>query len=220
MARPLETRLRLIETALDLMWREGYSTTSVDDICAACEVGKGSFYHHFDSKLGLTIAALDHQWERMRPQLDACFSPVVPPLERIARLLAGDLAEQEELLARNGFVCGCPLLTLGVEFGGREPRLKAKTAEIIGRFTTYLASALREAIALSLLHADDPEALAWQVVALREGAVTLARMHNDLRFVQGHRASMERLLGVRLPDISAPPPLCFLSVGSSTDRSV
>lgn len=219
MARSLDTRQRLIETAIDLMWREGYSTTSVDDICAACEIGKGSFYHHFDSKLSLTIAALDHQWACMRPQFDAFFSPVIPPLERIARAYASDLAMQVELHAKTGFVCGCPLLTLGVEFGGREPLLKAKVVEVIGHFATYIASALRDAAALGLIPDGDMDALAWQAVSLREGAVTLARMHNDLRFVRAHQQGIERLLGVRLPTITNVPALCFISSSAEpTDR--
>jgi TetR/AcrR family transcriptional regulator, transcriptional repressor for nem operon len=53
------TRDKLLTAARDVIRAKGYSATSVDDICAAAGLTKGSFFHHFDSKEALGIAAVE-----------------------------------------------------------------------------------------------------------------------------------------------------------------
>lgn len=45
-----ETKQKLLKTSLDLVNKYGYDNVTVDDICSACDVSKGTFYHHFKSK--------------------------------------------------------------------------------------------------------------------------------------------------------------------------
>jgi TetR/AcrR family transcriptional repressor of nem operon len=51
------TRDKLIDAARDVIRTKGYTATTVDDICAAAGVTKGSFFHYFHSKEALGIAA-------------------------------------------------------------------------------------------------------------------------------------------------------------------
>ena len=44
------TKAGIAEKAVELFRSEGYEKVSVDMICKACNVTKGSFYHHFKSK--------------------------------------------------------------------------------------------------------------------------------------------------------------------------
>lgn len=53
-------RTKLLDAALDVIRSKGYSGTSIDDLCAAAGVTKGAFFHHFDSKEALGVAAADH----------------------------------------------------------------------------------------------------------------------------------------------------------------
>lgn len=45
-----ETKQKLLRTSLDLVNKYGYDNVTVDDICNASGVSKGTFYHHFKSK--------------------------------------------------------------------------------------------------------------------------------------------------------------------------
>ena len=56
----LETKSKLIDAARDLIRAKGYSATTVDDICHAAGVTKGGFFHHFESKDQLGVAAAEH----------------------------------------------------------------------------------------------------------------------------------------------------------------
>jgi TetR/AcrR family transcriptional regulator, transcriptional repressor for nem operon len=53
------TRVKLLDAARDVIRAKGYNATTVDDICAAAGVTKGSFFHHFQSKEQLGIAAAE-----------------------------------------------------------------------------------------------------------------------------------------------------------------
>ena len=44
------TKEEMIKRAVSLFYAHGFERTTIEDICSACGVTKGSFYHHFDSK--------------------------------------------------------------------------------------------------------------------------------------------------------------------------
>jgi len=52
-------RTKLLDAARDVIRAKGYSATTVDDICAAAGVTKGSFFYHFATKEQLGIAAIE-----------------------------------------------------------------------------------------------------------------------------------------------------------------
>src|SRR3954451_17494293 len=99
MPRVSDMKERLIEAAMDLMWRNSYGTTSVDAICDRAGAKKGSFYHFFKSKSELAAAALEADWSKRKKDMDAVFSPTIPPLERLERyfeFLYERLAERQK----------------------------------------------------------------------------------------------------------------------------
>lgn len=53
-------RARLLDAAVGVIRGKGYNATTVDDLCQAAGVTKGAFFHHFDSKEALAVAAADH----------------------------------------------------------------------------------------------------------------------------------------------------------------
>lgn len=55
-----EARQRILDAALDVIRQQGFAATSVDDLCRAAGVTKGAFFHHFESKEALGVAAAEH----------------------------------------------------------------------------------------------------------------------------------------------------------------
>ena len=180
MGRVSNAREHLIESVLELIWTGSYGSTSVDHICERAAVKKGSFYHFFESKTALAVAAIDHSWSEYRKKLDDVFSPSVPPLERILNCFRHSRLEQEELLKRHGRVLGCPVHSLGAEISTVDLKLRDRLQEVLSDFICYFEGAIRDGQAEDSIVAGDPALLARIVFAFSEGQLLHARMQNDL----------------------------------------
>jgi len=191
-----DTRHRLLEAATSLIWDSSYGAASVEAICQRAGVHKGSFYHFFPSKSELAVAALDAEWQARRPHWDECFSPLVPPLERLARLQTACIEEQARLAGAKGFVVGCPLFSLGSEVGTQNEPIRRKVDEILGLHLRYLESAIAEAHARQHIHAPNPASKAQIVLSYVEGQMTRARIQNDLAPIREIGTGMLDILGV------------------------
>lgn len=190
-----DTRQKLIDTAIDLIWQSSYGAVSVDDICRAADVKKGSFYHYFPSKSALAVALLDFMFEEGRAEMDACFSPDVPPLERFTRLTDMWLAEQRDALAQYGRVCGCPFTSIGSEMAVQDDIICAKVQEMITRIERYFESALRDAVAEGLLPEGlDIKAKASEIYSYGIGAETMARIQNSLAPLEDIKRGIDNIL--------------------------
>ncbi|MCW0198090.1 TetR/AcrR family transcriptional regulator [Sphingopyxis sp.] len=77
-------RARLIAAAHQEVRRQGYAATTVDQICTAAGVTKGAFFHHFESKEALAVAAAEAWTERARPMFDMLpHTRLEDPLDRL-----------------------------------------------------------------------------------------------------------------------------------------
>jgi len=197
MGRVSDAKERLMEAVAELIWTGSYDGTTIDQICAKAGVKKGSFYYFFDDKATLAEAALELEWQRYRPELDAIYSASVPPLERIRRHCELTLQEQRELKAEHGSVLGCPLCTLGTEISTQERGLQRKVQEIMAYSLKYLETAIRDAHAEGLIDAPDAKAKANLLHAYHLGVLTQARIQNDLRLLEDLTQASLQLLGVK-----------------------
>lgn len=195
MGRTSDAKDRLMAAVRELIWTGSYGSTTIDQICQKASVKKGSFYHFFDSKSDLAVAAIDAEWQSKKSELDAIFSPVVAPLDRIRNYCEFGYKMQAELKARFGYVLGCPLFTLGAEVSTQEDRLCRKIQEILDYKQRYLESTIRDAHAAGLIVAPDAAAKARMVFAYYEGMLTQARIHNDVEILREAVYGLMDLLG-------------------------
>jgi TetR/AcrR family transcriptional repressor of nem operon len=180
MIRPNDTKQRLMDAATSLMWESGYASTSVDAICERAGVKKGSFYHFFESKSHLSVAALEADWQVTKLELDAIFSPTVPPLERFERYFKRALDRQTALKEKTGSVLGCPRFTLGAEISTLEQAIRTKVEQILGEHVKYLTSAVRDAQDENLVRPGDAGERAQTIFNCYQGTMMLARIQNEL----------------------------------------
>jgi len=99
------TRLTILQKAFELIYVNGYQTTSVDEIIATTQVTKGAFYYHFKTKDEMGLAIIN---ELMIPSFKNTFidpfQSVVNPLDAIYNLMYNLLIENESLKVEYG----CP----------------------------------------------------------------------------------------------------------------
>ncbi len=103
---PISKRLKLLQAALAIFRQCGYAETTVDELCQAAGVSKGSFFHYFESKEALALAAIEH-WNEWTGGLfaSAPYQTIVDPRERLlayldfrAQLVRGEIPEWTCLL--------------------------------------------------------------------------------------------------------------------------
>lgn len=99
------TRQNILQKAFEIIYVNGYQTTSVDDIIATTQVTKGAFYYHFKTKDEMGLAIIN---ELMIPNFKNTFiepfQNIVNPLDAIYNLMYNLLMENDMLKVEYG----CP----------------------------------------------------------------------------------------------------------------
>jgi TetR/AcrR family transcriptional repressor of nem operon len=77
-------REKLLTAAIELIRRNGYVATTVDEICTEAGVTKGAFFHHFESKEALAHTCLQ-QWRQQFTAMvqSAPFHAVADPVDKL-----------------------------------------------------------------------------------------------------------------------------------------
>jgi TetR/AcrR family transcriptional regulator, transcriptional repressor for nem operon len=200
MGRVSDAKERLMAAVQELIWAGSYGSTTIDHICDKANVKKGSFYYFFESKADLAAVAVEREWEKHRAELDAIFSPTVPPLTRLVNYCKYGYRIQSEIKAKCGCVLGCPLFSLGSEVSTQDDKLRKKVQEILAYKQKYLESAIRDAQAEGLVPQYDAAAKARMLFAYYQGLQTQARIQNDLDVLRDAIRGTHDLLGAKLEE--------------------
>ncbi len=203
MGRVSDGKEKLMDAVRELIWTGSYGGTTIDQICEKAGVKKGSFYYFFDSKADVAVAAIDADWPPRRQELDAIFSPTVPPLERLQKYCDYGYNLQAEMHAKCGHVLGCSLFALGSEVSTQEDRLQKKVQEILEYKRKYLESTIRDAHAAGIINAPDAAAKSRALFAYFEGVLTQARIQNSLEILRETVRGAFDLLGVKTSEVVA-----------------
>lgn len=195
MGRVSDARERLLKAANELTWKQGYNAVTVDAICDAAGVKKGSFYHYFESKAELTKAAIEAWWqERSRPIIESSFAEGVPPLERLKRYFEGIYESQMKTKREGGTLLGCAFFRLAIEGEGVEPEVREAARHALARKRKYFVQAIEDAKREGLIRVDDVEAATQAVYSLFEGALARARIQDNPEPLKGIYEQVLRLL--------------------------
>jgi TetR/AcrR family transcriptional regulator, transcriptional repressor for nem operon len=185
MGRTSDAKERLLDAALDLIWKRSYGALTIDAICDQAGVKKGSFYYFFESKAALAAAALHESWYSCAQEVwDRIFSASTPPLERIENFLKSVYDGQVKVVKEHGQVLGCPCFSVGSETTNEDETVRDKAKEILGKQVRYFESAIRDAQAEGLIPPGDPAQRAKCLFAFFEGSLAQARIHNDLNMLR------------------------------------
>jgi len=193
----IPTKDRLVATAAELLLRQSYGTVSVEDICKAAGVQKGTFYHYFPSKNDLALAAYDYMWKMAREKFDPCFSPTVDPLKRLENYAELSYQFHRECYEKEGKIYGCPIATAGQEMGAQDDRIRLKSKEIFDLYCTYFESTLRDMPTYQKLSKEKIHGMACEMFSYALGVLYQAKIVNDPAVIKRDMlAGLKRLVGV------------------------
>lgn len=176
-----DTRDKIIKAATKLFWEKSYTAVSVDTICKAANIKKGSFYHFFPSKDDLMTTVLDTLWQQHKDLfIKPCFDRSFAPLERFNRLAntIGDTACKIKKEA--GAFLGCPFGNLAVELSTQNETVRIKLDEIFTEYSTMFRASLDEAVNLGQLPDNtNTDTLAQLLSSCLQGGVLIAKTKNQ-----------------------------------------
>ncbi len=169
-------RTKLLDAALGTIRKTGYCAASVDELCAAAGVAKGSFFHHFKSKEGLAVAAAAY-WDETTGALfeNADYHKYEDPLDRILAYI--DF--RKELVRGEIPEFTCLVGTMVQEVYNSSPPIRDACQRSIFSHAQTLEGDIAEAMEKYNVNGITPESLALYTQASLQGAFILAKAKDD-----------------------------------------
>ncbi|RBQ21424.1 TetR/AcrR family transcriptional regulator [Spongiactinospora rosea] len=94
--KKLKTRSALIDTALALFTERGFDGVTLDELCAAVEVSKRTFFRNFTSKEQVASAPLESMWNGLRDDVEHLPLGHAPVLDVLKSALLAALARMDD----------------------------------------------------------------------------------------------------------------------------
>lgn len=211
-------REKLLDAAVLLIRARGYAATSINALCRQAGVAKGAFFHHFDGKDALAVAAAEH-WSTTTAALFAQ-APYHAPEDPLDRVL-GYLDFRKSLLVGAPEAFTCLVGTMVQETFATQPDIRdACEASISGHARTLEADIAAAMARHGVRDAGSPASLALHFQTVLQGGFILAKAKGDSAIAADaidHLQRYVRLLfapgrarpdasGLRPPDEEPSPP--------------
>ncbi len=150
--RPLAFDPELVlDQAMQVFWRHGFESTSLEDLETATGLSRTSLYNTFGSKRELFERAIDRYQRSLAAEV---LAPLEHGHEGLADLRAFVDAIARQLADRSA-PPGCLMVNSMSEFGDTDPRVSREAARYTRRFRRAIEAALERAIGRSEL--ADPD---------------------------------------------------------------
>ena len=190
--RQHDAQTRLLDAAMQVIRAQGYSATTVDDICGAAELTKGAFFHHFKSKEELAVAAAAHFSDRAERLFGAApYRELADPLDR----LLGYIDFRSAIIDGPIPEFTCLLGTMVQEAYDTHPAIRRACDTYIGVHVAGLTSDIEEAKARYAPAARwSAESLALHTQAVLQGAFVLAKAKGGAAVARDCVAHLRRYL--------------------------
>jgi TetR/AcrR family transcriptional repressor of nem operon len=166
-------RDKLLDAAVHVVRQKGYASTTVDDLCKEAGVTKGAFFHHFESKEDLGVAAAQY-WNDFTSAFfkSAPYHAHQDPLDRVL----GYVDFRRQIIQGKLEDFTCLLGTMVQEAYETSPRIRAACDEAISVHAERVAEDIAAAKKLYAPDANwDPQELALFTQVVLQGSFILAK---------------------------------------------
>ena len=187
-------RTKLLDAAQSLMLTKGYAGTSVDDICRAANLTKGTFFHYFDSKEDLGKKVLErfccHSMTKRNDYCGCDEKKNDDPLKRVYRHVDFAIA-----MSKDGTAQGCLLGTIAQELSDTSPGIREICRQGFDEWAKIFKKDLDEAKARHAPKVNiDTRSLAEYFIAIVEGSQILAKVKQNRKIIEHNMQHFKQYL--------------------------
>ncbi len=170
------TREKILLTAMNVIRKQGYAATRIDDVCAEAGITKGAFFHHFPSKEAMAVACADHFGD-FADQIfaSAPYQKIDDPVQK----LLGYIAFRKQILVGEVSDYTCLLGTLVQEIHMSHPALRDACMKNMWAHAGTVEEIAAAAIRSSGLTHLEAKSIAFHTQAVLQGAFILAKASQD-----------------------------------------
>lgn len=142
MARPAEfDRKDVLEKAMNVFWRTGYSASSVTDLVDATKLKPGSLYGAFQSKRGLFLEVIDTYSSRSLERISNIMTQAESPIEGIHTFFIRFCNELEN----DSIGKGCLMVNTMLELATEDDEIRGKVGHYLDEIERHFCTALLKA---------------------------------------------------------------------------
>lgn len=182
---PADTRQKLLDTAISLMWNTNYGDVGVNEVCEKAGVTKGGFYHHFESKAQLFCAAADHYWQSVKADLDRIFSPEHDALAKLEHLIDFMIQKQERINKDEAGTCSSPFFNAGSQCSSEEAMVREASHQMLEKGYAYNVALVQALQSEGHIDEDiDLHQTARMLWYYTQGLLQYGRIHQDTQYAQ------------------------------------
>ena len=167
MSKAMSTRLSILQKAFELTYKQGFQTTSVDDIIAQMDVTKGAFFYHFKNKDEMGVAMVNEvMYTGMKPYMLGALTKTEDVLSDIYDMISALLLSNPFFDARYG----CPAVNIADEMAPINDSFKKAIMRLMVDWQTAIEKALTDAKALGQINeSHDVKQIAIYITANYSG---------------------------------------------------
>ena len=171
--RQTDKRDRLIQTALTLVYQQGFHHTTLADIAQQAQVPLGTVYYFFKTKEAIGEALVEHY---LRDYREVCqqWDTDPDPRARLEAFIQRMLGEGQRLSQS-----GCPIGTLCSELHKQGGPLAQQASGIFDELLAWLATQFR-----ALGKGEESRDLAVHLLSAVEGAILLTQSFHTSEYIE------------------------------------
>ena len=172
----------IIRIAREVIHSKGYQAASVSDIMAATNIGKGQFYHYFQSKHDLGLAVVEDLVKDWEEQLIiGILNTSDNPVTKLNRMLQWAETSHAEMEIKYG----CAMGNLAIEMSAQDEEFRVKIKEFFIHWVNSVTDILTEMIKDHQLDESiNPKKNAESIVAMIEGGILLMVSRQNIKVLQ------------------------------------
>ncbi|EPH95616.1 transcriptional regulator, TetR family [Enterococcus faecalis 13-SD-W-01] len=183
------SKQKLLQSARELIYKNGYNNTSIRDILIDADAGKGQLYYYFDSKKSIGLAVIQANIEEWRTEL---FTDILAPSVEPEKDFLDMLNWFYSFHNSQSHYYGCPIGNLIIELSMEDEEFREVLEDFMTEWINVLAAKLIELDSEAYLNFEEAQDEARMIISQIQGSIVLLKATQDLTILKETFTRLEK----------------------------